>query len=203
MLVNVALLSLHCKAGMLHANFLARVLEHCQRGCAGVEVGERGQVAAAPQVGLRHGAHGRQPAGRGAHACPNRGAHARQAVQAHPRCMLLAAQDSAVIETGSEQLHAYWEMLVVSLQVRHDTATEQQQVPHTLNAWQEQGFCWPVRVQVPTDGFQPTPGEPADEAPLTIGVSALMSYEHTGAVRLACERGCSCKPRCLQWFSAP
>ena len=38
-------------------------------------------------------------------------------------------------------------------------------------------------------------GEARDEAPLTLGVSCLMSYEHTGAVALACERGCTCKPR--------
>lgn len=44
----------------------------------------------------------------------------------------------------------------------------------------------------------PVPGEAVDEAPLTIGVSALMSYEHTGAVRLSCEHGCSCKPRCRE-----
>jgi hypothetical protein len=35
--------------------------------------------------------------------------------------------------------------------------------------------------QVPTEGFMPVEGEPIDEAPLTIGVSCLMSYEHTGA----------------------
>lgn len=34
--------------------------------------------------------------------------------------------------------------------------------------------------QVPTEGFTPVEGEPIDEAPLTIGVSCLMSYEHTG-----------------------
>ncbi len=48
---------------------------------------------------------------------------------------------------------------------------------------------------MPTDGFLPVPGEAPDEAPLTVGVSCLMSYERTGAVRLACERGCSCEPR--------
>ena len=43
------------------------------------------------------------------------------------------------------------------------------------------------------------PGETTDDAPLTIGISTLMSYEHTGAVRLECELGCSCEPRCRPW----
>ncbi len=31
------------------------------------------------------------------------------------------------------------------------------------------------------EGFVPVEGEPIDDSPLTIGVSCLMSYEHTGA----------------------
>ncbi|EIE19265.1 hypothetical protein COCSUDRAFT_58561 [Coccomyxa subellipsoidea C-169] len=52
-----------------------------------------------------------------------------------------------------------------------------------------------LTVRVPTEGFTPVEGEPIDHAPLTIGVSCLMSYEHTGAVLLECEEGCVCKPR--------
>ena len=52
-----------------------------------------------------------------------------------------------------------------------------------------------LALQVPTDGFLPVPGEVPDAAPLTIGVSCLISYERTGSVRLACERGCDCQPR--------
>ena len=33
---------------------------------------------------------------------------------------------------------------------------------------------------MPTEGFTPVEGEQIDHAPLTIGVSCLMSYEHTG-----------------------
>ena len=56
-------------------------------------------------------------------------------------------------------------------------------------------------AQVPTEGFAPVEGEARDEAPLTLGVSCLMSYEHTGAVALACERGCTCRPRSAFLFS--
>ena len=34
--------------------------------------------------------------------------------------------------------------------------------------------------QVPTEGFLPEEGEDMDDSPLTVAVSCLMSYEHTG-----------------------
>ena len=34
--------------------------------------------------------------------------------------------------------------------------------------------------QVPTEGFFPEEGGEVDNAPLTVAVSCLMSYEHTG-----------------------
>ncbi len=34
--------------------------------------------------------------------------------------------------------------------------------------------------QVPTEGFLPEEGVEVDSAPLTVAVSCLMSYEHTG-----------------------
>ncbi|CAL8468221.1 g7760 [Coccomyxa elongata] len=52
-----------------------------------------------------------------------------------------------------------------------------------------------LTVRVPTEGFVPVEGEPIDDSPLTIGVSCLMSYEHTGAVLLECEEGCRCRKR--------
>ncbi|CAL5221891.1 g4156 [Coccomyxa viridis] len=52
-----------------------------------------------------------------------------------------------------------------------------------------------LAVQVPMDGFGTREGEEADDSPLTLAVSCLMSYERTGAVKLECEEGCTCKPR--------
>ena len=53
-------------------------------------------------------------------------------------------------------------------------------VQNAFQAWPGISETFLPMCQVPTEGFFPEEGGEVDDAPLTVAVSCLMSYEHTG-----------------------